>query len=84
MDSTEHSGSREEHWPKDVYAISMDQLDLLGVNYKTQKLYWDGKTVKTELRLGLMEKAIALGGVLVVAAQAAHPWLVSFGFIPSG
>jgi hypothetical protein len=79
-----HSGVRDEQWPKDVYSISFDDLGKLGVNYKTKKLYWDGKAVKTTIQLGASERTIAIVGIALVFAQALHPWLVSYGIVPAG
>jgi hypothetical protein len=51
-------------WPSDVRPISLDGLDHLGVDSR-QRLYWDGKRVKTGLDLTWFQTLLAV----VVAAS---------------
>lgn len=41
------TGETKEGWPKNVHVISMEQLDLIGIDPKTRKLYWDGQELET-------------------------------------
>ncbi|WP_192365880.1 hypothetical protein [Mesorhizobium mediterraneum] len=47
-------------WPEGVQAISLPGTTLLGVNPKTNKLYWDGQELATEKRLANFERGMAL------------------------
>ncbi|TIQ99501.1 hypothetical protein [Mesorhizobium sp.] len=40
-------------WPKNVRTISLDGLDHLGVDPKTNELYWDGQKIVMERKLSL-------------------------------
>ncbi|WP_461220703.1 hypothetical protein [Methylobacterium sp. CM6247] len=74
---------RPKAWPKDVSAISLEGLALLGVHERTMQLYWDGSqvVVRNKVRLGTYERWIAtiaalgtLGNFLVQAGRAAGWW----------
>ena len=39
------SPEKPDGWPKDVRAISIEGLNLFGIDEKTGRLYWDGKEV---------------------------------------
>ncbi|MET3579982.1 hypothetical protein ABID19_003013 [Mesorhizobium robiniae] len=36
-----------QEWPEGVRAISLEGITLLGVNPRTNKLYWDGQELAT-------------------------------------
>jgi len=59
------SGSRDENWPRGVYAISLDALSLLGVDPDKNTLFWDGReiVVRRVIRLGSTETWLASIGV---------------------
>ncbi len=42
------STNAPSHWPRDVHPISMEGLDLLGIDRKNN-LYWDGDLVRTSV-----------------------------------
>lgn len=68
---------RKDHWPKDVYAMSIDETIDLGVNRKTNELFWDGEKVKTRVVLGVKETVFAVLTVAALILQTVHPWLIS-------
>jgi hypothetical protein len=54
----------EQNWPKDVRRVSLEQLDHLGVDSQ-QRLYWDGKRIKTGLDLTWPQ---TIGGLIIAVA----------------
>ncbi len=56
-------------WPEGVRGISLEGLNLLGVDEKYNKLHWDGKEVvlRTMFRLATFEKGLAIAGLLIAA-----------------
>jgi hypothetical protein len=70
-------------WPAGVRSISLEGVNLLGVDEKTGKLYWDGKEVlvRNKFALATYERviagigvAIAGGGLLLNLGRAAGWW----------
>jgi hypothetical protein len=70
-------------WPEGVCGISLEGLNLLGVDEKSNNPYWDGKEVvlRTIFRLATFEKGLAIaclliatGGLLLNVGRAAGWW----------
>lgn len=57
----------ESLWPSDVHGITWDDTGRLGVG-SDNRLYWDGKPVVTESRLGFTTLQKFGAGVTVIAA----------------
>jgi hypothetical protein len=62
------SPEKPDGWPKDIRAISVQGLNLLGIDEKTGRLYWDGKEIvmRTGFFLGTFERWVA--GIAASAA----------------
>lgn len=60
-----------DDWPKSVRPLSWNGISLFGVD-ETRGLFWDGKKVKTDVRLGwaatVLAGLIALSTLLTAAA----------------
>ena len=66
-----HSDSTPPHgWPQNVKPISMNGLDHLGVDPKTNELYWDGQKIVTERKLANFERTLALLATVATCAAA--------------
>ncbi|MEW5424667.1 hypothetical protein [Amorphus sp. 3PC139-8] len=48
-----------EDWPSGVMPISLEGLSLLGLDPKTNRLYWDGKELQIKRRLDWPERILA-------------------------
>ncbi|RWH76858.1 MAG: hypothetical protein EOQ86_19715 [Mesorhizobium sp.] len=57
-------------WPEGVQAISLPGTTLLGVNPKTNKLYWDGQELSTEKRLANFERSMAIAVTVATVIMA--------------
>jgi hypothetical protein len=58
-------------WPKNVRTISMNGLDHLGVDIKTNELYWDGQKIVTEKKLANYERFLASLATIATCVAAA-------------
>lgn len=57
-------------WPQNVRIISLEGLGRIGIDPKTNELYWDGQRIVTEKRLASYERwlaTLATGSAVVVA-----------------
>jgi hypothetical protein len=45
-------GTTPEHWPVEVKGISLNGLSLIGMNPRTNDLYWDGNKIEI-VKVGL-------------------------------
>ncbi|MCF6103853.1 hypothetical protein [Mesorhizobium muleiense] len=63
-------GAPPPEWPEGVRAISLEGVTLLGVNPKTNKLYWDGQELATEKRLANFERRMALAVTIATVVMA--------------
>lgn len=66
-------------WPVGVRPISMEGLQLLGVDNEG-RLCWDGKQLQTVTRLGLFERALATLVAIGTLSMAIFDILRFFGF----
>lgn len=57
-------------WPSGVKPISLSGLTLLGVDPRTNRLYWDGHAIVTEKRLSDYERRLALAVTLATVVMA--------------
>ncbi|TIQ85258.1 MAG: hypothetical protein E5X38_21245 [Mesorhizobium sp.] len=71
-----------EHWPSNVKKISIDGLDRIGIDPKTNELFWDGQKLVTERKLASFERWLAFFatlatcvGAFVEVGRAAGWWL---------
>jgi hypothetical protein len=58
------------HWPPHLRIISLEGLNTIGIDPKTNELYWDGQRIVTEKRLASYERwlaTLATGSAVVVA-----------------
>jgi len=51
-------------WPKHVDAITVDEMEGLGIGNKDNNLYWHGKPVQTQLKLLKLELTFLFFGAL--------------------
>lgn len=69
-------------WPQNVRPVSLEGITLLGIDPKTNDLYWDGQKLVTEKRWGTTERRIAVGGLILaglgVAATIVQAWFAAF------
>jgi hypothetical protein len=70
------------HWPREVRILSIDAMDALGHDPRTNQLYWDGQPLVTEKRFSNFERMLAVIGLVVggvgvgaTVVQAAIAWL---------
>jgi hypothetical protein len=77
------SKDRPEEWPPDVQGISLTGLNLLGINQRTGKLYWDGAEIVTknlfqfqtyERVIATFALLVAAGGLLLNVGKSAGWW----------
>jgi hypothetical protein len=71
-------------WPSDVERMSIDKLDLLGVDSEN-RLYWNGKRVVTGQRLDLTWWQTTIAALIalftfVQAWTAYHDWACKVGW----
>jgi hypothetical protein len=72
--------SGKEHvssdWPKGVKPISFDAIGRLGFSEHDGQLYWDGRKVQTETKLGWFERglavAVAASSIVIALIEAAR------------
>ncbi len=64
-----------ESWSEGVRAISIDELECLGID-KTGRLYWNGRPIEVRtLELPRLERAVAIGaGVAVILTGLVTAW----------
>ena len=71
------SGTPPE-WPTTVKSISMDGLSLVGVDERTNELYWDGQKLVTERRFSAFERTLAVIALVIttigVGAAVVQAW----------
>jgi hypothetical protein len=70
-DGSSRTKEFQKNWPQGVRPMSWDALGRLGVD-DTNQIYWDGKRLKTEVKLGWFASiaAVVLALSTVVAAAA--------------
>jgi len=71
--------STPPEWPQGVRAISLEGLQLLGLDNEG-RLFWDGKQLQTVTRLGLFERALAALVAIGTLSMAIFDVLRFFGF----
>lgn len=57
-------------WPSDVEPITLDKIDMLGVQRHTNELHWDGAPVITKHELGRREFLLAFVAAWATVAAA--------------
>lgn len=73
-------GSGPKEWPSHVRPISLTGVNFLGLDDNGQ-LYWDGKLIKTEVRLSILQNVgvaitvlSAIVAAIATAVQAYVAW----------
>jgi hypothetical protein len=69
--ATAVSPDRPDNWPASVAAISLNGLALLGVDRKTNALYWDGERLVLEKRFNNVERGLAIIGLIIALVGVA-------------
>ncbi|TIL64502.1 hypothetical protein [Mesorhizobium sp.] len=69
---------RPADWPPDVTPVSISGLVLIGIDEKTNELFWDGKRLITEKRFTDYERRLAAIGLFIagvgVSATVVQAW----------
>jgi len=69
---------RPPDWPDHVSPISLTGLVLIGIDEKTNEMFWDGKRLVTEKRFTDFERGLAIVGLCIafigVAATVVQAW----------
>ncbi|WP_150524237.1 hypothetical protein [Roseibium sediminis] len=73
VDMPKGTGKIRQGWPENVQIISLEQMDLIGIDPKTRELYWDGQKLKIASKLAWPERmlaAIATASSFIIALMA--------------
>ena len=62
---------RPPEWPAEVTPVSLTGLGLIGIDEKTNELFWDGKRLITEKRFTDYERGLAKVGLWIAAIGVA-------------
>lgn len=69
---------RPPDWPDNVTPVSITGLGLIGLDEKTNEMFWDGKRLITEKRFTDFERRLAIVGLFIagigVAATVVQAW----------
>jgi len=71
-----------DHWPRNIRVLPLNDFGKLGLDPKTNELYWDGKALVTKnlINLGNKELKLAYFVAFITAVATVWPIGVAYGW----